>query len=436
MIGRSWRRHGIRLFAALALLMLAGWLMGHTGVVLLVGLSGYLVWQLFNIGRLDQWLSDEQRSPPESLGIWADIFDQIHTLEKLNQRQLEQNRKIIGEFRSMTDALPDATLVLDEQDAITWFNEAARKLLALKNPEDLGQPVTNLLRDPDLADWISAASQLESRFEMSSPLDVNVRLSVSALRHREDQRLLILRDVTDLHNLEQVRRDFVANVSHELRTPLTVLTGYLESLRGYDDVELAPAIERMQDQAMQMQALLTDLLELSRLQESTQSPLDEPMDVCAMLLQLREQAEEISRGRHSIQIDCERGLQLLGNRKDIESAFRNLLSNAVKYTPAPGNIHITWRREPDALVLRVSDTGMGIPSRSIPRLTERFYRVGSDRARQRGGTGLGLAIVKHALNSHGARLEVESTLGEGSTFSCIFPLTREVSIKPERSDTR
>lgn len=108
------------------------------------------------------------------------------------------------------------------------------------------------------------------------------------------------------------------------------------------------------------------------------------------------------------------------------SAFRNLIANAIHYTPERGRIQISWRAEDEGLVLSVTDTGIGIPRRDIPRLTERFYRVGSDRARHRGGTGLGLSIVKHVLNAHGARLRIESELGEGSTFSCVFPSSRRV----------
>jgi two-component system phosphate regulon sensor histidine kinase PhoR len=330
----------------------------------------------------------------------------------------------------MTDAFPDCLLVLDDEDSISWFNEAARKLLGLKSPGDIGQPVTNLLRDPDFADWIPVQEQVSSAFEMASPQDSNRRLSVTAVRYRDDQRLLILRDVTDIHNLEQIRRDFVANVSHELRTPLTVLLGYLESLRDDADTEVAPIATRMLEQGWHMQALLNDLLDLSRLQDDSQPVSDEKVDVCATLLQLREQAEEMSRGKHSIEVQCEEGLAVHGNQNDLESAFRNLIFNAIHYTPAGGRVTISWKNTGAGPAFSVEDSGIGIPRRDIPRLTERFYRVGSDRSRNTGGTGLGLSIVKHVLNAHGARLQIESELGEGSTFTCIFPPER--SLEPDR----
>lgn len=426
MLGRYWRQHLFRIGVAAALVLALAAAFGYllpAAVVLLVVYTG---WLLRNMARLYGWLDGVEDDPPESVGIWSEIFERIHRLQKRNQEQHEQNERIIREFRGMTDAFPDATLVLDENDAITWFNESARRLLGLRSPEDINQPVTNLLRDPDFANWISVVDQVESALEMASPLDPNLRLSVSSVRHREDQRLLILRDITDIHNLEQVRRDFVANVSHELRTPLTVLLGYLESLRDGADPEIEPAIQRMQEQGWQMQALLNDLLELSRLQSESKPESDAEVSICAMILQLREQAEEVSQGSHEIDIDCQAGLAMMGNAKDLESAFRNLINNAIHYTPDGGRIAIRWFRREDGLVFSVSDTGIGIPRRDIPRLTERFYRVGSDRSRHTGGTGLGLSIVKHVLNAHGARLQIQSELGEGSTFSCVFPLDRHV----------
>jgi two-component system phosphate regulon sensor histidine kinase PhoR len=259
---------------------------------------------------------------------------------------------------------------------------------------------------------------------MPSPLDANVFLSVSAVHYREGQRLLILRDVKDIHNMEQFRRYFVANDSHELRTPMTVLLGYLESMQGACPDDLSPAIDRMQEQARQMQALLNDLLELSRLQSDKPGSDERTVDVPAMLMQLREQADELSQGVHELHFEVDRHLYLHGAPADLESAFRNLINNAIHYTPQGGRIDVTWSGDNEAARLSVRDTGIGIPRRDIPRLTERFYRVGSDRSRHSGGTGLGLSIVKHVLNAHQARLQIDSELGEGSTFTCVFPRER------------
>lgn len=429
-----WKSHIGRLLAAAVLVLAAGVVSGQWQLVVLVACGSYAGWLLFNTLSLYRWLGSDRAEPPESIGIWSEIFDKINDLQRSNRRQLDQDQAIIREFQSMTNAFPDATLVLDDQDNITWFNDSATRLLGLRTPEDVGQPVTNLLRDPDFADWIAVEGQLESRFEMSSPSDSTLRLSVSAVRHREGQRLLILRDVTDIYNLEQVRRDFVANVSHELRTPLTVLVGYLESMRDHCSEDLANAVDRMQEQARQMQALLNDLLELSRLQSGGRNSEEKEVNVCAILMQLKEQADEISQGSHDITVECQSGLRLNGKAKDLESAFRNLIANAIHYTAPGGRIEVVWAQTDEGLAFSVNDTGIGIPRRDIPRLTERFYRVGSDRSRHTGGTGLGLSIVKHVLNAHGARLLVDSELGEGSTFTCLFPNERTIGQETSAQD--
>ena len=434
MTARNWRRHASHLVIGLTSVLLAGWLSGEPVLVLAVAGFCYLAWTVANVFRLYQWLRSEEGKIPESLGMWADIFDRIHELQKSNRLQQEKHQSVIQEFLSMTDAFPDATLVIDQNDCLTWFNDAAHNLLGFHISEDLGQPVTNLLRDPDFADWIAVGEQVQTSFEMASPADGTIRLDVSIITYREKQRLLVLRDVTEINNLEKIRRDFVANVSHELRTPLTVLLGYLESISDQCPDDVTPVISKMQDQAHQMQGLLSDLLELSRLQSAEQVSEDQSIDVPATLMQLKEQSEELSQDRHSFKFSIEPGLFLLGNAVDLESAFRNLINNAIKYTADGGEIAVRWESTEEGPTFSVQDTGIGIPTRDIPRLTERFYRVGSDRSRDSGGTGLGLSIVKHVLNAHEASLNIDSELGLGSTFSCVFPVERTSRPKNARSE--
>lgn len=424
MTARSWKLHAGKLLASAIAVALAGWLSGHPAPVISLIFLAYLAWHLWNLWRLFRWLQEGGAEVPESWGVWADIYDRIATLEKDNQTQRERYRAMIGEFRNLTNAFPDATLVIDRSRNITWFNTAAGKMLGLRSPQDLGKPVTNLLRDPDFGAWLAFQGQVRSPLEMRSPRSDNVWLSVTAIPFQESQRLIILRDNTEVHNVEQIRRDFVANISHELRTPLTVLQGYLELLQENESSEVSGAVARMLAQTAQMQALLDDLLELSRLQSDEIQGEEEAVDVPGMLMQLKEQAEELSRGRHELVFDVASGPWLSGIASDLESAFGNLISNAIKYTPEGGTISVSWADGEEGPQLVVRDTGIGIPSRDIPRLTERFYRVGSDRARQTGGTGLGLSIVKHVLNAHQASLRIESELGEGSVFSCHFPRDR------------
>ena len=424
MPSRSWRFHAGRAFLLIVVLLAVGLLIGHPLPVLGLAAVVFVGWQSLNLWKLHQWTRNPVEDIPQGIGLWADIYDGISTLAKRNRRQHEKYRTMINDFQGLTNAFPDAPLAIDENDVITWFNQAAEALLELRNPGDLGQPITNLLRDPDFANWLAVQDEVKSPLEMPSPRGEQRWLTVNAVAFRDRQRLVVLRDTTEVHNLEKIRRDFVANISHELRTPLTVVQGYLELLEQHPADDVAHAVDKMLNQTGHMQSLLDDLLELSRVQSAEASSDEEVVNVGAMLMQLKEQAEELSRGQHDMRFDIEQDLHLGGVAADLESAFGNLISNAIKYTPEGGAIRISWKNSPEGPQFRVVDEGVGIPARDIPRITERFYRVGADRGRQTGGTGLGLAIVKHILNAHEADLTISSELGEGSTFTATFPADR------------
>jgi two-component system phosphate regulon sensor histidine kinase PhoR len=224
----------------------------------------------------------------------------------------------------------------------------------------------------------------------------------------------------------------VANASHELRSPLTVISGYLETLSQDPalDQDLQGPVAEMRRQAERMTGIIQDLLALSRLEETDEIVGGEPIDVVALLSILRK--DVLARPVHprDIKVRIDSDAQLIGDEPEIHSAFSNLVDNAAKYTPVEGSIEMRWWVDDDGAHFSVTDTGIGIPDEHIPRLTERFYRVDSSRARASGGSGLGLAIVKHVLQRHGADLEVESTLGEGSTFIVHFPSSRVQAVEP------
>jgi two-component system phosphate regulon sensor histidine kinase PhoR len=235
---------------------------------------------------------------------------------------------------------------------------------------------------------------------------------------------MLVRDVTRVHQLEQMRKDFVANVSHELRTPLTVIAGYVETLLDHAEginPRWRRALEQMQQQDQRMQRLINDLLMLAKL-EATDYPADnQPVAVDLLLLSIKADAQALSGQRqHCITLETDAKVQLKGSETELRSAFSNLVFNAVKYTPDEGTIHIRWYSDSAGAHLSVQDSGPGIELKHLPRLTERFYRVDSSRNANTGGTGLGLAIVKHVLMRHRARLEVSSVLGQGSAFTCHF----------------
>jgi two-component system phosphate regulon sensor histidine kinase PhoR len=260
---------------------------------------------------------------------------------------------------------------------------------------------------------------------MQSPVDEGRWLNCRIVPYGADQRLLLIRDVTERILLTKMRRDFVANASHELRSPLTVISGYLDSLA--DDEEM-PAdwsgpVTQMRRQIARMQQILGDMLELSRLESAGPAKSDELIEVPALLESCRE-AFAGHANIADIAIEAQPTAQLCGSRAEIETVIINLLSNAIRHTPPDGHISLEWRAGPHGADLIVADTGEGIDPEFIPRLTERFFRVDKGRHRDQGGTGLGLAIVKHVLTRHDAELIVTSEAGKGSEFRCHFPKKR------------
>jgi two-component system phosphate regulon sensor histidine kinase PhoR len=227
-----------------------------------------------------------------------------------------------------------------------------------------------------------------------------------------------------LHDLEKMRRDFVANVSHELRTPLTVMRGYLEGMiDGLIDLKNSQTIfAQMHQQTIRMEHIIADLLLLSRLETVTPTEQEqESIDIPFLLSSIQQDAIALSSDRkHHIHLEITGSQTFHGQAAELRSAFSNLLFNAVHYTPANGHIFVRWYKTENNLYFEVEDTGLGIEAHHIPRLTERFYRVDPGRTRQTGGTGLGLAIVKHVLLRHHAQLHIESVVGKGSIFRCEF----------------
>ena len=327
--------------------------------------------------------------------------------------------------------MPDGTGVLNGQWQIRWFNEAAARLLALTRHQDIGQHVGNLVRHPAFTRYI-AGGDFREAVEIPAPADAERRVTLRVVPYGDGERLLLARDVTRLHRLEQMRREFVANASHELRSPLTVIAGYLDALSEAlaEDEQLRKdweqPIRQMRSQSERMSATISDLLELSRLETTADAGDDREIHVQGLLARIREEALAAGRGPTDVLLEFDTGVRLYGVEREIYSAFSNVVFNAMRYTPPGGCVRLRWYLRGEEPCFSVADTGIGIAKEHIARLTERFYRVDPSRDRNTGGTGLGLAIVKHVLQRHGAHLEIESTPGEGSQFTCVFPARRAI----------
>jgi len=416
-------RETSEILTAGVLAAIVGFLAGHVATALFLTALWFLIRNLRQLNRLHQWLQDTRQDVPESEDTWDEVFRGIYQLRREEARTRANLLSIIERARTSVSALEEAITLIDGQGNLEWWNPAAQDLLGLR-PGDLGQPMVNLIRAPSFIRFFNQG-QYEEGLRLPSQRHPGRHLQFEITRFGDNDRLMIVYDITRLHNLEQMRKDFVANVSHELRTPLTVLSGYLETLIDQGD-ELGPrwqrALGQMEQQATRMNNLVNDLLLLSRLESQPDDREPQIIDVGRQLRQIRQDAEALGKPRgHVVTLEAEAGLCLLGMEADLRSAFSNLVTNAVKYTPENGLIHIRWWSDSQGAYLRVSDNGIGIDPVHIPRLTERFYRADAARSSATGGTGLGLAIVKHVLMQHKATLDVRSELGKGSRFTCVFP---------------
>jgi len=411
-----------------ALLLVVWGICVYTGLprwLMLAGVFGYLFWHLYHIRRLLRWLDDSSNKLPlAARGIWGYVYYRLEMKRRKAAKRKKQVGRLLQQFKASTQALPDATIVLDKAFSILWMNDAATALLGIKRT-DVGHPVTNLLRNPEFRRYLSSG-RYENAIHLESPRDKQTRLFIRIVPFERKQYLLLVRDVTQQHLLETMRRDFVSNASHELRTPLAVLQGSLEQLEGEigNQAGAANPLARMKRQSQRMMHILQDLLTLARLESRREPDGRRAVDFSSLVSEVVEEARLASelQGGHVIQAGIEPDIGLLGNQEELHAVVSNLVMNAVRYTPAGGAINVALYMISTGARFEVVDTGVGISPQHLQRLTERFYRVDVGRSREAGGTGLGLSIVKHILEQYRSELEISSEPGVGSSFG--FTLSR------------
>jgi two-component system, OmpR family, phosphate regulon sensor histidine kinase PhoR len=416
--------------SALSLLLEDSW------PILIVAVA-FLAFYVRQLLRLSEWLAKQGRREelPETGGAWGKLFDDIYHRLRRETQAREVLEQLISRAEDSVTALRDAVVVVDRQGRIEYWNAAAQRLLGFKSPHDKRQTFTNLVRDPRLVGYLER-SDFRAAITLPSPVNEAMLLEFTVTRFGDGDWLVIVRDVTRLHNLEQMRKDFVANVSHELKTPLTVLKGYLETLLDSipeEQARLHRALHQMNQQSRRMENLVNDLLMLARLEGTEVDSQPQTIAVAEMLQRQAEDARVLAKALDKtmqLDLDLDASLRLRGSMAELESGFSNLITNAVKYTQSGGKIIVRWWQDENGAYMSVSDNGPGIDARHIPRLTERFYRPDSSRVTQTGGTGLGLAIVKHVMLRHDGKLDIQSRLRVGSTFTCHFPPHRLASITP------
>jgi two-component system, OmpR family, phosphate regulon sensor histidine kinase PhoR len=383
----------------------------------------------FARGRLDMRLatsrgSAEIRALAVSLNSMAgQLAERIEMIEKQRNEQ-----------EAVLASMVESVLAIDREQTIIRLNEASCNLLDLDMDTAQGKSLQEVVRNPGLIDLaraaLSADEPVEGEIILRREGERHLQVHATSLRGPDSQllgALLVLNDVTRIRRLESLRKDFVANVSHELRTPITSIKGFVETLLSNppdDPAAAARFLSIIGRQAERLQAIIDDLLCLSRLEQENgamalgreQTAAAEILDEAVTLCTARAGSEA-----PAVRIDCPPDLHVWANPALLEQAVVNLVDNAMKHSGSTGPILLSARREQEHVQIDVSDTGRGIPPEHLPRIFERFYRVDRARSRTLGGTGLGLAIVKHIAQAHGGQVRVSSIPGRGSTFTITLP---------------
>jgi two-component system, OmpR family, phosphate regulon sensor histidine kinase PhoR len=404
-----------------AYIALANWGADSAIAVGMAVLAVPLVYSYINLARLRKYvLQDAVENMPLPSGFWEEVFFRLQRLVRNLKQEIRTVEKQHDRFIEAFQASPNGILMLDDQDQIEWCNEIAERFFGLNFKRDALQRINFLIRRPEFIQYLN-----KRQF-----VDANLSLMIQAFPFGQKRHLLLVQDVTDLQKADAMRRDFVANVSHEMRTPITVLMGFLETIQSLDidKQQREQYFEMMMSQARRMKSLVEDLLTLANLEANTLPAPLQTIKIETLMALVRNDAEALSQGRHALNFEITTPCNLMGEEREILSAFSNLVSNAIRYTPDIGAVTAKWSVNSQGYgEFSVTDTGPGIASEHLSRLTERFYRVDRSRSRDTGGTGLGLAIVKHIANRHQAQLLIESTPGKGSTFTLRFPQDRITS---------
>lgn len=407
------------------LFLFIGWVLNLVEPFLFIFFIFYIARQLWSVNKFERWIAakSETRFPPAS-GYWSDLTYLVSKKHRALEKHADLNFYKSEQFKAASMMVPDAIISLDQENRLEWCNSSAKKVLVARN-QAAGVRIETLIRHTDFITYLKI-NDFQKPIKITGINNSARTYEFHIIPYFENHKLLVIRDITELYRLAQIRRDFIANASHELRTPLTVLKGYLELMCDFkeDMPQWKQPLEHMNTQAHRMQAIIEDLLTLSTIEAESLSEDQTKVDVSAICVQLEQDSSQLGGPNHRFEFDIDKSLTIIGQVEPIKSVLINLVSNAVRYSPDGGLITVSWKKQGREAVFSVSDHGLGISPEHIPRLTERFYRVDKDRSRVTGGTGLGLAIVKHVLENHNGRLDIKSVLGKGSTFSCYFSLDK------------
>ena len=437
----SWRTELKYCLVALGFSSAIGLLIGELILMWLLTLLTLTIFNLYQLRRLNRWLlsasTENNIDPPNSFGLWGNIFDIIYRTLKQEKKSSYLLGIILGKAQESTAILEAAVMMADKHGNLEWWNLSSEKLLGYKKSQDRNQPITNLINDPQFYEYFYS-EKYDETLRIESPTNPQRIIEYQIALFGESERIIIARDVTQIQRLENMRKDFVGSVSHELSTPITVFKGYLETIID-NTKDLDPKWEKpmlqMKQQAHRMENVVRDLLVLSALETKTLPKLQEKINISTLINEIEADTQQMFLEKsHQFSSDCDESVLITGKRSELYSTISNLVVNAAKYTPHYGKIELFAKLSEESFNISVQDNGIGIEPQHLPRLTERFYRVDISRSSETGGTGLGLAIVKHILMRHDADLEISSETGKGSLFICKLPLARVSQLSNKDED--
>ena len=424
----GWRQEKIAIVIFSVLALVTALITGFWSLAFLVWLLIYIVWKILEFKTFYDWYMKgaSRRKVPINHGVFEAITCKVISNKNQTKEAQKRNKYLLQQFVTTAQALPFATLLLNQKFEIQWCNHIAQEILGI-NDTDTNTKIDNIIREPEFVDMLSSGKK-DQEIKIAHTKDSDKSIQIRLIKINKDRYLMVARDISAQEALQKSRKAFVANASHELRTPLTVISGYLEMLQTSEQMnaDWSVAIDQSKDQANRMSKIIDDLLKLSKIEHDRVIPSeDEKVAMPELINTLFNDIKNGANSRHHImEAEINSALIIQGDASEITSICLNLMHNALIHTPNGTKIMVSWFEQNGEANFWVADNGPGIQAQHIPHLTERFYRVDNSKARNHQSTGLGLAIVKHICLKHSARFEVDSELGQGTTFKIIFPKFR------------
>jgi two-component system phosphate regulon sensor histidine kinase PhoR len=437
-MSKLWASESHAIIAAIFVMFFFGITFDNWFIASFLTLTAYITWLYVRMVRLEKWLARGTKTSEvfDDSGFMAYIIRHLYQQRKVHNKRKKTTKEILSRLHQNISALPDATVLLNDLLEIEWSNSPAQYLLGIHRTEDIGLRISNLIRNPEFLRYLISPDN-KKRLEIESPIDSNITLQIKIVRFGRNQRLLTARNITDARKLQEGLKNFVANASHELKTPLTVISGHLEMLE--NEAQLSESgklsLTAAQKQATRMHNLIKGLLLLSQV-ESYQLQANDGNELSISEIMINS-LSAVGKSCNDQFVTCltPENMYLLGIKNEIEGICINLIDNAIRYSPENTPIEIRWSENKDGeYIFSVTDQGPGIAEEDIEHLTKRYFRGTQTTEQSIPGSGLGLAIVQHAAIKHGARLQIKSKPGRGSTFSVIFPEYRVIKNKQENNN--